>query len=171
MSDIDFPTYLAGQLKQHPRIVLASARVPVSLLGDGAPDGAGIDRDGAALVDIVIEAGVVASVRASEAAAAEPDASAIRLKGRHVWPLLVDAHAHLDKAHILGRTPESGGTHPGARAATTADRLAHWTRDDILRRMEFGLATADAHGVAAIRTHLDSHEGQAETGLVANSSG
>lgn len=164
MSDIDFPTYLARQLQRYPRIVLAGVRVPVSLLGEGAPESAGIDRDGAAMVDIVVEAGVVTRVMASgTGVSTETGDPVVELEGRHVWPLLVDAHAHLDKAHILGRAPESGGTHPGARAATTADRLAHWTRDDILRRMEFGLATADAHGVAAIRTHLDSHEGQAET--------
>lgn len=83
--------------------------------------------------------------------------------GRHVWPMLVDMHAHLDKGHVIGRAPDSGGTHPGARDATAADRRAHWTHADLTRRMAFGLASAEAHGVAAIRTHLDSHEGQAET--------
>ena len=37
-----------------------------------------------------------------------------------------------------------------------ADRTAHWNAEDVRRRMEFGLATAYAKGVVAIRTHLDS---------------
>lgn len=38
--------------------------------------------------------------------------------------MLVDTHAHLDKGHIIDRAPDSGGTHPGARDATTQDRVA-----------------------------------------------
>jgi cytosine deaminase len=41
--------------------------------------------------------------------------------------------------------------------------VAYWTYDDVYRRMSFGLRCAEAHGVSAIRTHLDSHPGQAET--------
>jgi len=32
------------------------------------------------------------------------------------------------------------------------DRAAHWTAEDVERRMEFGLRCAYAHGVSAIRT-------------------
>jgi cytosine deaminase len=41
--------------------------------------------------------------------------------------------------------------------------VAYWRYDDVYRRMAFGLRCAEAHGVSAIRTHLDSHPGQAET--------
>ncbi len=140
--------------------VLARARVPAVLLAEPPAGEIEMDRDGAALVDIVLAGGNILAIRP---AGHVPAADAVDLEGRHVWPLLVDVHAHLDKAHILDRAPDSGGTHPGARAATSADRVAHWRRNDLLRRMEFSLACADAHGVAAIRTHLDSHEGQAET--------
>ena len=75
-------------------------------------------------------------------------------------PMLVDAHAHLDKGHIIDRAPDSGCTHPGARCHHTGPRR-DWRRDDLIRRMTFGLSCAEAHGVAAIRTHLDSHAGQA----------
>lgn len=141
------------------RVVLAGARVPAALLRDGSPPGAALDRDGAALVDLVLDGAAVAAVLP---AGSPCDGPCVTLGGRHVWPMLVDAHAHLDKAHTVDRAPDSGGTHPGARAATTADRLAHWRHDDLVRRMAFGLACAEAHGVAAIRTHLDSHEGQSE---------
>ncbi|MFT3689696.1 cytosine deaminase [Paenirhodobacter sp.] len=137
-------------------LVLHHARVPVCLLAGGAPAGVPVAADGTALVDIRIADGVVVAVTA-------PGDTGHDLAGRHVWPMLIDMHAHLDKGHILGRAPDSGGTHPGAREATTRDRIAHWTREDLLRRMDFALACAEAHGVAAIRTHLDSHEGQGET--------
>ncbi|MQT15521.1 cytosine deaminase [Segnochrobactrum spirostomi] len=140
--------------------VLTRARVPAALLAAPPSGEIEVDRDGAALVDLVIAGGTIGAVRPAGRVAAD---DAVDLGGRHLWPLLVDVHAHLDKAHILDRAPDSGGTHPGARAATSADRVAHWRRDDLLRRMDFALACADAHGVAAIRTHLDSHEGQAET--------
>lgn len=159
MNDLSpFPS-LAARLTRPGRIRLAKACVPVALLTDDVPDGARVDRNGSALVDILIEDGRIMAITA---ALADGGDDTVALDGRHVWPLLIDAHAHLDKGHTMGRAPDSGGTHPGARAATTADRLAHWNAEDLLRRMEFGLATADAHGVAAIRTHLDSHEGQAE---------
>lgn len=159
MNDLSLFPSLAARLARPERIRLAKARVPVALLSDDVPVGAELDRDGSALLDILIENGKIAAITPTLADNGE---DAVALEGRHVWPLLIDAHAHLDKGHTMGRAPDSGGTHPGARAATTADRLAHWNANDLLRRMEFSLATADAHGVAAIRTHLDSHEGQAE---------
>lgn len=143
------------------RVTLGDARVPVSLLSDGAPEGAVVEADGSARVDLILEDDRIARVLAAGTAGGD---RRIAMEGRQVWPMLVDAHTHLDKGHILGRAPDSGGTHAGAREATTRDRVAHWRRDDLLRRMEFGLRCAEAHGVAAIRTHLDSHEGQgAET--------
>ncbi|MFK0386959.1 cytosine deaminase [Agrobacterium sp. NPDC090273] len=159
MNDFPLLNGLAARLARPGRFTLAEARVPQSLLGGSTPAFAEIDRDGSVLVDIMIEGSRIAAVTPSSSGRND---DAISLDGRHVWPLLVDVHAHLDKGHTMGRAPESGGTHPGARAATTADRLAHWNKHDLLRRMEFALSTADAHGVAAIRTHLDSHDGQAE---------
>jgi cytosine/creatinine deaminase len=141
-------------------LLIRHARVPATCLGGGIPPGAAIDRDGSALVDVLLHGEDIAAVFAAGRGVAD---HMIDVEGRHLWPLLLDIHAHLDKGHTVGRAPISDGTHPSARAATTADRIAHWRHDDLVRRMEFGLACADAHGVAAIRTHLDSHEGQAET--------
>ena len=42
-----------------------------------------------------------------------------------------------------------------------ADRTASWNAEDVRARMEFGLETAYAKGVVAIRTHLDSLAPQA----------
>lgn len=145
------------RLNGRGRAALCNARVPLSLLAGGAPEGASPEADGSVRVDLVLDGPVVAQVAAAGTAVTD----GIDLGGRQLWPMLVDAHAHLDKAHTLGRAPDSGGTHAGARDATSRDRKAHWRRDDLLVRMSFGLGCAEAHGVAAIRTHLDSHQGQA----------
>ena len=134
---------------------LRRARVPVPFLTGPASDA---DRDGAVLVDIEMAGGTITAITAASPAAVQP--TSIDLDGRHLWPTLVDMHVHLDKGHTVDRAPNPSGTHPGARDATSADRKAHWRHDDLLRRMTFGLRCAEAHGVSALRTHLDSHEGQ-----------
>ncbi|WP_375462916.1 cytosine deaminase [uncultured Methylobacterium sp.] len=136
---------------------LRNARVPRAFLGGPAPEGAEADADGGVLLDITVEAGRIA--RLAGAGGGAPDCPAVDLAGRHAWPRLVDAHAHLDKGHSVARTPNPDGDFPGARDATTEDRTRHWDAEDLRRRMAFGLACAEAHGVAAIRTHLDSQEG------------
>ena len=42
------------------------------------------------------------------------------------------------------------------------DSQQHWHQEDVLRRMDFSLRCAYAHGTTAIRTHLDSFGEQAE---------
>jgi cytosine/creatinine deaminase len=117
------------------------------------PDGALAKRD------LAIENGAIADVLAAGAAPAElgPD-----LKGAMVWPCPADIHTHLDKGHIWPRNPNPDGTFFGALNATMADRRANWSAADIDARFEFGVRSAYARGVAAIRTHLDSFSPQAE---------
>ncbi len=138
-------------------MTLRHARVPLPFLAN--TPGLAADRDGAALVDVTVSGGRVAAVVSSADTSSGP--GTIDLGGRHLWPTLVDVHAHLDKAHIVDRAPNPSGDFMGARDAVQADRAAHWRRPDLRRRMEFGLRCAEAHGVSAIRTHLDSYEGQA----------
>jgi cytosine deaminase len=80
----------------------------------------------------------------------------VDLAGALVLPCFTDMHTHLDKGQIWGRSPNPDGTFPGALTATGADREAHWTAEDVRRRMDFALRTAFAHGTRAIRTHLDA---------------
>jgi cytosine deaminase len=142
------------------RYWLRGARVPACLLA--APLEPPGDADGAILVDIMIDDGRVAAI--VPAGTMPPgDAAIVALDGRLVWPTLVDMHTHLDKGHVVTRTPNPDGSFTNARLSTAADRVAHWRYDDVRRRMEFGLRCAYAHGVSAIRTHIDSYEGQAET--------
>ena len=82
------------------------------------------------------------------------------LAGRMVWPGFIDLHTHLDKGHIWPRAANPDGSFAGALATVAADRRANWTEADVRRRFEFGLRCAYAHGTVAIRTHLDSLDGQ-----------
>ena len=146
--------------------MIRRARVPALFLAAGAPPGAELDGDGCVLLDVAVAGGRVARIRPADADAS--DEPAIDLAGRHLWPTLLDMHAHLDKAHTVARTPNPDGTFTGARDATAADRIGFWDADDLRRRMTFGLRCAEAHGVGAIRTHLDSpddgpHRDQAAT--------
>ena len=130
---------------------LRRVHVPASLLG--AADVGPADRDGLALCDLVIDDARIAGVAAAGSVAAElgPD-----LDRSMVLPGMLDAHAHLDKGHIVPRARNLTGDLLGAAAASVPDRAAHWHAEDVRRRLEFGLRTAYAKGVVAIRTHLDS---------------
>lgn len=76
--------------------------------------------------------------------------------GRIGLPGFVDCHTHLDKGHILPRTPGADGSFPSALTTTQEDRVANWNAADLTRRMEFGLRCAYHHGTVALRSHLDS---------------
>jgi len=137
---------------------LRRARVPACFL-TGPDIGASTDADGALLLDILIDGERITRIAASSADA-PAGAPVIDIAGRQVWPTLVDMHAHLDKGHVIPRS-NPDGTFTGGRVGTVQDR-SFWNYDDLYQRMSFGLRCAYAHGVSAIRTHLDSHEGLAE---------
>jgi cytosine deaminase len=118
-------------------------------------DGAGAEL---CRIDLLVEDGRIAAV---EPAGTLPTALGPDCDGSMVLPGLIDCHTHLDKGHIWRRRPNPDGTTVGAAIATAQDREAHWTAEDVRRRMDFGLATAYAHGVVAIRSHLDSLAPQA----------
>ncbi|MFI4999297.1 MAG: cytosine deaminase [Reyranellales bacterium] len=133
------------------RYALRRVHVPASLLAGTAPGPA--DRDDLVLCDLVIEGGRVADVAPAGTVGAElgPD-----LDRSMVLPGMLDAHAHLDKGHIVPRARNLTGDLLGAAAASGPDRAARWHAEDVRRRIEFGLQCAYAKGVVAIRTHLDS---------------
>ena len=109
------------------------------------------DCDGFLLADIGVADGKVASIIAHDERVAGID-----LKGRIVLPCFVDCHTHIDKGHIWPRKPNPDGSFMGALNATDEDRAAHWSADDVARRMDFSLRSAYAHGTKAVRTHIDS---------------
>ena len=118
-------------------VTLANVTVPGFLLGEDA--------------DLVrADLGIVEG-RMSAPAGVEVD-----MAGAMAFPCFVDMHTHLDKGHIWSRAPNPDGTFMGALETVGRDRAAHWTAEDVRRRMDFSLRCAYAHGTRAIRTHLDS---------------
>ncbi|MER8566884.1 cytosine deaminase [Mesorhizobium sp. M0924] len=118
------------------------------------------DTDGFALADIAVADGKLSSIAAHKKSKAP--ATAIDLAGRIILPCFVDCHTHIDKGHIWPRKPNPDGSFMGALNATSADRAARWSAEDVVRRMDFSLRSAYAHGTKALRTHLDSVPPQEE---------
>jgi cytosine/creatinine deaminase len=139
---------------------LVNARVPGCLLGETAAPLAPIDAEGVVAADFLVDDGKIACIEAPSVKRHDGIAC-IDIGGRQVWPTLIDIHTHLDKGHTVERSPNVDGTFHNARLAAAADR-PNWTAPDLRRRMDFGLRCAYAHGVSAIRTHIDTYHETAE---------
>jgi cytosine/creatinine deaminase len=142
------------------RYWIANARVPACLLGGADVPPAAADAEGVVNVDLKIDGGKLARIAAPGGHRDDGDAR-VDIGGRQVWPTLIDIHTHLDKGHTVERSPNIDGTFHNARVAAQADR-PNWTKDDLRRRMTFGLRCAYAHGVSGIRTHIDTYPDSAE---------
>jgi cytosine/creatinine deaminase len=143
------------------RYWLSNARVPACLLSGLSTPLQPADAEGVVKADLLIEDGKLAGIdRPVEKNVGASDY--VDLGGRQVWPTLIDIHTHLDKGHTVERSPNIDGTFHSARLAAAADR-PHWTAPDLRRRMEFGLHCAYAHGVSAIRTHIDTYHETVDT--------
>lgn len=112
-------------------------------------------------LDIGIADGILRFVEPT-AAATETSWREERPDRTMAWPCFVEPHTHLDSSQIWERSPNPDGSFAGATGAIIADRLTHWTPDDMRARMEFGLRCARAHGVRAMRTHLASQNDRIE---------
>lgn len=136
---------------EQERYLLVNATLP------GALTAGGLDHvgDGLGWADILIENGGVAAVSPCGVLRGR-ELPEIELDGGLVLPGFIDMHTHLDKGHIWPRKPNPDGTFDGALAAVAADRTAHWSAEDLRRRMEFALRCAHAHGTVMLRTHIDS---------------
>ena len=137
---------------------LARCRVPACFLA-GPQEVAQHDDEGSALLDIVVERGRITTLHSSGHLPGDMP-PVVDVGGRQVWATLIDMHAHLDKGQAIPRVRPDGTLEGGLRL--TAEDRKHWTAEDIRLRMNFGVRCAFAHGVSAIRTHLDSHEGLAD---------
>ncbi len=113
------------------------------------------------LVDLRIEGDKLVAIAPAGKIDSSGDSS-LDLQGFHLWPSLIDVHTHIDKSQVISRIGPLGASFANAREAINADRKKYWNRDDILARMDFSIRSAFAHGVCALRTHIDSYEGQAE---------
>jgi cytosine deaminase len=135
------------------RYALRNLTAPAALLPRRHGESAELLR-----VDLLVADGRIAAIEPQGTLPADlgPDCA-----GSMVLPGMIDCHTHLDKGHIWPRQPNPDGTTDAAGIATARDREARWTAEDVRRRMDFALATAYAHGVVAIRSHLDSLAPQA----------
>lgn len=111
-------------------------------------------RDGLVSADVVIAGSKIEAVL--PVGSAPSDMPQADLRDGMIFPCFVDMHTHLDKGHVWDRRPNPDGTFMGALDNVRADRIAHWSRDDVRARIEFSLKAAYAHGTKLIRTHLDS---------------
>ncbi|MBT1158452.1 cytosine deaminase [Aminobacter anthyllidis] len=122
-----------------------------------------IDTAGYFLADVTVEHGRILATTPARSRSIETSGDnviSIDAGGRVALPTFIDCHTHLDKGHILPRTPAANGTFEGALAATRADRTANWSAGDVTKRMDFALRSAFHYGTAAIRTHIDSQPPQ-----------
>jgi cytosine deaminase len=141
-----------------PAYWLRNATVPTTLLT--VPDVGGSDAPELTVVDLQIREGRIAAVVPAGGLTSH-DGASVDLQRGLVWPCLLDLHTHLDKGHTWERAPNPDGTFDGAIRTVIADRAAHWSAEDVGRRMDFGLRCSYAHGTRAVRTHLDSMGPQA----------
>ncbi len=139
---------------------IANARIPLCMLDKASAHEPHDREDGVGLFAVLIENGRIARLAPARTADIG-QGPIVDLHGRHVWPMLIDVHTHLDRGYTVMRSPNPSGSFADALKTTAADRLV-WTREDLLARMDFGLRSAYAHGVSAIRTHLDSVPEQAD---------
>lgn len=150
-------------------LLVRRARVPIALLPDALAPNEVDALEPAVLCDITIEGARILSVQRTSVEASTPssDSDALRSReidaaGRLVFPGFVDAHVHLDKTHTWHRAPNRSGTFLDALQTLGRDK-DNWSESDLLRRADFALRTAWAHGTRAIRTHVDTGLPWAET--------
>jgi cytosine deaminase len=130
------------------------------MLADGAALPTAADAEGVVAADIMVDDGKIARIE-RPVRNRDDGMACLDIGGRQVWPTLIDIHTHLDKGHTVERSPNFDGTFHNARLAAAADR-PNWTASDLRRRMDFALRCAYAHGVSAIRTHIDTYPDSAE---------
>ena len=116
------------QVPEVQRYWIRQARVP-TCSPPGGPKTA-VDRDGATLVDLLVDNERIAAIEPA-GVAAPVDLPAIDLEAHYVWPTLIDMHAHLDKGHIVTRTENPDGSFAGALQSTAEDRTDYWTAGDM----------------------------------------
>jgi cytosine/creatinine deaminase len=143
-------------------LLLRRARLPVALIPrETAPDSTDA-LEPVLLCDILIDGERISEVVPAGRGATHADgATTVDLDGALVFPSLVDAHVHLDKAFTWTRAPNRSGTFGEAAGVMARDRL-NWTEDDLRRRADFALRCAWSRGTRVMRTHVDSQGPAAE---------
>src|SRR5262252_4776989 len=107
------------QIPEAQRYWIRQARVPICFLPGGPKRD--VDRDGATLVDLLVDKDRIAAIERA-GGKISTDLPAIDLESRHVWPTLIDMHAHLDKGHIVTRAENPDRSFAGALLSVAKDR-------------------------------------------------
>lgn len=105
-------------------------------------------------IDVVIEGTRVQAIVEAGHAAANAADTVHDLAGLLLLPAAAEPHAHLDKAFTADLVDNPTGDLLGAIIAWGAHR-ALLTVDDIAQRAEAAARLSLAHGITAIRTHVD----------------
>ncbi|PWK62378.1 amidohydrolase family protein [Roseicyclus mahoneyensis] len=100
-------------------------------------------------VDIGVAQGHIAAIAPSL-----PGEARVEAKGGWVFPGYVDAHIHLDKAHILERCDMTQGGLAHAVEETTRAKAA-FTTEDVYTRASLVVDAAVSHGTTALRTFVE----------------
>jgi cytosine/creatinine deaminase len=119
-----------------------------------------------ALVDVRTIGDRITEVAAAGALRRDPDEDVQDLSGYVLLPAPAEPHAHLDKAFTAAEVPNPTGDLEGAIEAWLAYR-AGLTVADVFERARTAALRGLAHGVTAIRTHVDVGEGIELRGLQA----
>ena len=160
--------------------VLSNVKIPSSILEEGK--GYELDAEGFCLCDMTVSGGKIVSLeKAAGGKGSMMEFTTLDCEGTVLMPCFVDAHTHMVKNHAHPRARNPTGSINDALfielndqprwAACPCCRPIQMTggsdviideslppcpkATDVLRRMEFGLASAYHHGTRAIRTHLD----------------
>lgn len=114
------------------------------------------------LVDIALADGRIAQIHSTSSVHVSPPSPATQtwdMGGRVVLPGLVEPHVHLDKTYLNG-----SGDFPN-RSGTLLEAIEVWraaktqrSRADVQTAVRRALRAAIAHGVTALRTHVDAEE-------------
>ncbi|NJL99288.1 MAG: amidohydrolase family protein, partial [Synechococcaceae cyanobacterium SM2_3_2] len=158
----------AFQMPSHEHYWLRNGHISASLLDPAlCPDSSQLTSEGLTAVHLEIQSGQIKSLATGTVGTVPTDTGIpeVDLRGGMVWPCFVDVHTHLDKGHIWPRQPNTAGTFENACEAVWTDRSSRWTEEDVYARMSFGLRCSYAHGTQAIRTHIDSINGQGAISL------
>ena len=132
------------------RYALTSVGIPEVLLEAPLASVLPLAAPGVRLACVTIDGGVLSDITST----IEVGTPCVDVGGQLLVSQWVDAHTHIDKCYTASRV--SGAHHCLADAVRASAAVrAHWTADDIARRMDFALRTAKAHGTRAMRTHLD----------------
>lgn len=133
--------------------LLVGCRIPLTCLSGVNEESLDVCIDRLALVDLEVLDGKVASVHPSGSQRWSVRTKVIHLNGKIVFPTFADLHTHIDKGHTTERSRNPDGSLSGADRSTAAD-ANFWDLDDVMRRMDFSIRCAYAHGTSAVRTHL-----------------